>query len=86
MSKFLMSRENPDGWTLEDLLTEIQNDVIRRCEKICDDRRPESRQVLQNNFEILSLLGRASELSRESTKILNSLGPAEGPRGKPRIG
>ncbi len=29
-TKLLMSTENPDGWRLEDILAEIQNDIVRR--------------------------------------------------------
>jgi hypothetical protein len=86
MTKFLMSRDNPNGWTLEDLLSEVQNDIIRRCERILDDNRGEARSVLDNNIRILSLLSESVHLARESTKTLNSLGRSEGPSGKPRIG
>jgi len=86
MTKFLMSRDNPNGWTLEDLLSEVQNDIIRRCERILDDGRAEARSVLHNNINILSMLSDCVQLARESTKTLNSLGKPEGPTGKPRIG
>lgn len=80
----LVTAENPDGWTLEDILTEIQNDMFRRSNKIIDDNRDEARKVLQNNIDILGLLTACIEKARESTTILNSLGPHED--GNPRIG
>ena len=80
----LVTADNPDGWTLEDILTEIQNDMFRRSSKIIEDNRGEARQVLQNNVEILGLLTTCIEKAHESTAILNSLGPHED--GKPRIG
>ena len=45
MSKttFLVTEDNPQGWTLEDILTEIQNDIVRRSQKIVDDARPAPR-------------------------------------------
>ncbi len=87
MTRFLATADKPDGWRLEDILTEIQNDIVRRSGKVIDDQRPQARAVLQNNFRILNLLGEAIELSQDSTHILDSLGPstaAEG--GPPRIG
>lgn len=87
MTRFLTTADKPDGWRLEDILTEIQNDIVRRSGKVIDDQRPQARAVLQNNFQILNLLGEAIELAQDSTHILDSLGPssaAEG--GPPRIG
>lgn len=81
---FLVTPDNPNGWTIEALLTEVQNDMVRRCQKIVDDKRPEARAVLQNNIEILSLLTQAIALAEDSTKILRRLGPHV--EGQPRIG
>lgn len=88
MTRFLVTPDNPSGWKLEDILSEIQNDIIRRTAKILDDPRPEARVVLNNNIEILGLLTRCIAHATDSTRILTkSLGPsraAEG--GPPRIG
>ena len=81
---FLVTPENPDGWMLEELLAEIQNDIMRRCQKIVDDQRPEARSVLNNNIEILSMLTKCVDQAQDSTRILNSLGPKV--EGRPRIG
>ena len=87
MTRFLSTDEKPDGWKLEDILSVIQDDVVRRCEKIVGDHRPEARQVLQNNFEILHLLTACIDKAQESTRVLNSLGPSEASAGgPPRIG
>ena len=83
-TKLLITPENPDGWRLEDILSEIQNDIIRRTQKIIDDPRADARAVLNNNIEIMALLSKCVERSEESTRILNSLGPHQ--EGKPRIG
>ncbi len=80
----LVTADHPDGWKLEDILTEIQNDIFRRSSKIIEDSRAEARKVLQNNVDILGLLTTCIEKAHESTGILNSLGPHED--GKPRIG
>jgi hypothetical protein len=87
MSKttFLVTEDNPQGWKLEDILMEIQNDIIRRAQKIVDDARPEARAVFNNNVEILGHLTKCIERATESTKILNrAFGPHKD--GKPRIG
>ena len=85
MTKALVGPNNPDGWKLEELLDEIQNDILRRSAKIVDDARPEARAVLHNNIEIMQLLTQCSEKAHDSTRILNSLGPSGG-RGSRRIG
>lgn len=87
MSKttFLVTEDNPDGWKIEDILTEIQNDIVRRSQNIVDDARPEARAVLNNNIEILGLLSQCIERAADSTKLLNrAFGPHKD--GAPRIG
>lgn len=81
---FLVTPENPGGWKLEDLLTEVQNDIVRRTQKIIDDLRPEARAVFHNNVEILAMLTQCIERAQESTRVVNTLGPHE--EGSPRIG
>jgi len=82
-TKFLVTAENPNGWTIEALLTEVQNDMVKRCTKIIDDQRPEARGVLNNNIEILALLNQCIAKAQDSTRILNRIGR---PDGRPRIG
>ena len=86
MTHFLVTDENPGGWKLEDILTTLQDDIVRRSQKIIDDHRPEARRVLHNNIEVLGLLTQCIELARSSTKVLASLGPSRGTEGPPRIG
>jgi hypothetical protein len=81
---FLLTPENPEGWRLEDLLSEVQNDIIRRTQKIIDDSRPDARSVLDNNINILSMLSKCVEHAQDSSRILDSLGPHQD--GQPRIG
>ena len=83
-TKLLITPENPNGWRLEDILAEIQNDIVRRTQKIIDDPRPDARAVLNNNVDIMSMLGKCVERALDSTRILDSLGPHE--EGQPRIG
>lgn len=87
MSKttFLVTEDNPEGWKLEDILLEIQNDIMRRSQKIVDDTRPEARTVFNNNVEILGLLTQCIGRATESTRLLNrAFGPHKD--GQPRIG
>ena len=86
MTKFLATADVPEGWTLEGILSEIQNEIIRRSQKIIPDHRAEARAVLHNNIEILGLLTRCVHAAEESTRILGTLGSAHGAVGEPRIG
>jgi len=87
MTRFLSTDEKPDGWRLEDILSEIQNDIIRRSEKIVGDHRAEARAVLHNNIEILAWLTQCIHKAEDSTRVLKSLGPSRaGIGGPPRIG
>ena len=82
---FLKTVDNPNGWTIEDLLTVVQNDMIVRCQKIVGDSRAEARAVLNNNIEILGYLTKCIEKAQDSTRILNrAFGPHK--EGAPRIG
>ncbi len=88
MTRFLISKENQDGYKLEDILRAIRQDILTRCTKIVDDHRSEASHVLDNNMKILNLLSDAIRLAEDSTDTLDrAFGPsaaAEG--GPPRIG
>lgn len=87
MTHFFPSPDHPQGWMLEELLAQIQNDIVRRSEKIVDDMRPQARAVLHNNIEILGMLTACIHKAEESTRILESFGRSESIRGgPPRIG
>jgi len=87
VTRFLSTDDKPDGWRLEDILSEIQNDIVRRSSKIVEDSRPQARAVLNNNFQILNLLTEAIALATDSTRTLNSLGPSKASEGgPPRVG
>lgn len=85
MTHFLVSDEKPDGYKLEDLLSILRRDIVRRSAKIMEDEREEAQQVLDNNVRILTLLSECIHLSKDSTRMLEkSFGPSI--KGKPRIG
>jgi len=85
MTHFLSTDDKPDGYKLEDILSIIRADIIKRATKITDDGRPEAIQVLENNIKILSLMTECINIAESSTTLLNkSFGPARD--GQPRIG
>jgi len=88
MTRFLVSDENEAGYRLEDILTALRSDVVKRCAKITDDHRKEAHQVLENSIQILGLLTEAIKLAEDSTFVLDrSFGPSEAAEGgEPRIG
>lgn len=88
MTRFLVSDDNENGYRLEDILTAVRADVVKRCEKIVDDHRDEAHHVLENNIRVLSLLSEAIKLAEDSTHVLDkSFGPsAAADGGEPRIG
>lgn len=88
MTRFLVSDENENGYRLEDILTAVRADVVKRCEKIVDDHRDEAHHVLDNNIRVLSLLSEAIKLAEDSTFVLDkSFGPSSAADGgEPRIG
>lgn len=88
MTRFLESEDNPAGFKLEEILTALRADVLKRCVRISSDDRPEALLVMANNIKVLEHLTHAIELANENTKTLDrSLGrPRPGERGAPRIG
>ena len=86
MTHFLVSDTNPDGSKLEDILMIIRSDVLARCTKITDDRRPEAQHVLGNNIKILEYLSQAIELADDSSHVLDKAFGPSAKVGPPRIG
>lgn len=82
----LMSKANPHGWALEDLLPRLRTDLLERCARLSGDTRPIARAVLRHNEEIVAMLSAADAKQRHTLELLNSLGPDPGPLGKPRVG
>ncbi len=85
MTKFFSTPEHPEGHRLEEVLTNIQTELVRRSNKIVVDPRNEARRVLQNNIEILGLLTKCIKLAEDSTRVVNSIGLPR-PGAPPRIG
>lgn len=88
MTRFLISDENPTGLRLEDILTVIRADIMKRCLKIAHDERPEARHVLANNMRVLNHITDAILLAEDSSKVLDkAFGKSHAMAGgPPRIG
>ncbi len=88
MTRFLVSDDHATGYKLEEILTVIRGEVVKRCEKIVDDHRVEAHHVLENNIRVLALLTEAIKLAENSTHTLDrSFGPSRAAEGAgPRIG
>ena len=85
MSGFMVTKENPDGHKLEDILMAIRKEIIERATKITDDHRPPATAVLNNDIKIMGLLSECIELAESSSKILEkNYGPHQ--VDSPRIG
>jgi len=88
MTRFLKSDDNPGGYKLEDILSAIRGDLLKRSLKIDGDDRPEALHVMANNMQILQHISEAIELARDSTHVLDrAFGPSRAEDGgEPRIG
>ena len=85
MTQFLKTDEKPDGYRLEEILSIVRKDIVKRASKIIDDERPEARLVLENNVKILALLTECINIAEDSTRVLDkAFGPHK--QGQPRIG
>lgn len=82
----LMSKENPTGWKLEDLLVQLQKELMLKTLNIVSDSSPTALLVRSNNINIIDFINKAEVLQRDSYSQLAMLRPDDGPMGKPRIG
>lgn len=84
--QILMSKDNPEGWKLEDLFHTLRDEIWAKQQRIKDDERPVAQRVYQNNNTILSLLSGCEKLQLDSVATLAAVAPDQGPTGTPRIG
>lgn len=82
----LMSKENPTGWKLEDLLVQLQKELMHKTLNIISDSSATALLVRNNNINIIDLINKAEVLQRDSYSQLAKLRADAGPMGKPRIG
>lgn len=68
---FLVAEGRPDGYSLEDIMREIRNDILVRCTHAMNDDRQETRTVMANNMKILAMMSDIIDLAENSTEILS---------------
>ncbi|MCS6232696.1 hypothetical protein G3488_17780 [Shewanella baltica] len=86
MNKILMSVANPNGFKLELLLKQLQEEVAEKTARVADDKSELAEKVKSNNLQIIKLLSEAEALQVESLKLMAAKAPDTGPLGSPRIG
>jgi len=82
----LMSRSNPDGIPLEDIIDQIISDMKEKRDYIDNDRSLASQTIKNNNRDIVDLLLRIKRINEETRNLLEAIEPDPGPSGKPRVG
>lgn len=88
MNKILMSVANPNGFKLELLLKQLQEEVAEKTARVAHDKSELAEKVKSNNLLIIKLLSEAEAeaLQVESFKLMAAKAPDTGPLGSPRIG
>jgi hypothetical protein len=86
VKNILMGTENPEGYKLEELLSQVKKEVSEKINKVINDPSPQAQLVVKNNLAIIEHLGAAEALQRSSFIVLDAMKPNEGPFGTPRIG
>ncbi len=74
-TRYLISKENPEGHKPEDILRALRKDILTRCTKIVDDQRAEARHVLDNTMKILNFLSDAIHLAGDSNATRQGVRP-----------
>lgn len=82
----LMTRDNPDGFKLEELAEKLRGEIMAKTLNISGDPSFEAQTVVNNNAQIIGLLYQIEALQRQSFVVMSQIRPDEGPGGKPRIG
>jgi hypothetical protein len=73
MTKLLVSKNNPNGHTLEAVFRMIRGDILKRCNDMQDDHNPEIQEVMANNMHILSLMEQIITHAENSTTIMHRI-------------
>lgn len=89
----LMSRDNPDGWKLQELMAELQAEMKEKTDYLRGQLlEPQGKKksevmtdVLHNNLHIIRLMDQIKYLQQDSMRRLDTLGKNQGPRGTPRV-
>lgn len=73
MTRLLVSKDNPDGHTLEDVFRMIRGDILKRCNDMQDEKNPEIQDVMTNNMHILSLMEQIIAHAESSSTIMKRI-------------
>ncbi len=82
----LMSRTNPDGIPLEDIIDQLIAEMNEKQEYIEKDKSLAAQSLKLNSRQIIDLLIRIKRINNESRNLLETISPDQGPVGKPRVG
>jgi hypothetical protein len=86
----LMTRDNPEGHKLEDLLFSVENELHAKTERLFTvsydaDKLKIAMMVAENNFRIMQLLRDARGYQMGTLAMLQSIAQDQGPTGTPRL-
>ena len=81
----LMSKDNPTGWKLEQLLVQLRIELREKIARLQKNTSLVSRRVQDNNWLMMALLEYAEKHQLDTLRLLNELGPDQGPGGTPRV-
>lgn len=81
-----MSKENPEGAKLEEILEQLAVELEAKNKNLEDDFQPCSIHVSNNNLSIISHLRKCVAIQNDSMAKLLEVGEDTGPLGKSRIG
>ncbi|WP_273860728.1 hypothetical protein [Photobacterium sp. GSS17] len=93
MTQVLMSRDNPDGWKLEELAGQLYVELTAKNKRIresfIDGAMPQKKSdvlldVLHNNQHIMTALKNIMYLQKDTMQRLDTLGTDKGPSA-PRV-
>lgn len=73
MTKLLISKDNPEGHTLEAVFRMIRGDILTRCVEMTDDTHLEVQQVMSNNMYILSLMEQIISHAEASSEVMQRI-------------
>lgn len=73
MTKLLVSKDNPEGHTLEAVFRMIRGDIIQRVNDIHSDPHPEIQAVITNNMYILGLMEQIIAHAEDSSSVMKRM-------------
>jgi len=73
MTKLLVSKENPNGHTLEAVFRMVRGDILARVNEMHDDPHPEVQEVITNNMYILGLMEQIISHAENSSEVMQRI-------------